>query len=86
MTTFEQAYDELPPHTGFDPFAHKTPEDLAYVCLHELDLHNEGEYKISLELRKRYLSFAVKYGSDYIKSEACRVFDSGMNQTEFYTD
>lgn len=80
---FEKALNDLPIDTGFDPFAHKTPDDLAYVCLHELDLHSEGEYKISLSLRKQYVKFIQKYGTPYQKSEAVRVFNSGLKQTHW---
>lgn len=85
-TEFDKALSQLPPNTGYDFFTHKTPEDLSWVCLHELDLHSEGEYKIALPLRKRYLKFIQKYGNAYHKSEAERVFASGLQQTEWCID
>ena len=83
---FEQALKDLPPDTSYDFFTHKTPDDLAYVCLHELDLHSEGEYKIKLSLRKKYLKFIQKYGTPYQKSEGQRVFNSGLTQTHWYIE
>lgn len=83
---FDQALNDLPVDTGYDPFTHKTVDDLCYVCLHELDLHAEGEYKIKLPLRKQYYKFIQKYGSPYYKSESKRVFDSGMKQTEWWIE
>lgn len=80
---FEKALKELPPNTGYDSFTHKDPEDLVWVCLHELDLHAEGEYKIALTLRKKYLKFIQKYGNDLHKSEAKKVFAIGLQQTEW---
>ena len=82
----EKALKDLPPNTGFDSFTHQTPDDLAYVCLHELDLHAEGEYKIALPLRKKYLKFIQKYGTPYQKAESQRVFDSGLTQTQWWIE
>jgi hypothetical protein len=81
---FDKALKALPINTSYDFFSHKTIDDLAYVCLHELDLHAEGEYKIALPLRKKYLKFILKYGSDHHKSEANQVFKQGLNQTQWY--
>ena len=81
--SFEKALKDLPANTGYDFFTHKTPEDLCWVCLHELDLHAEGEYKISLKLRKQYLKFIQKYGTPWYLAESKRIFDVGMQQTEW---
>jgi len=81
---FLKAFRELPEGTGYDYFAHKNVLDLAWICLHELDMHAEGEFEHPLKLRKQYLKFINKWGSEYMKSEAKRVFDIGMNQTEWH--
>jgi len=83
---FEKALRELPINTGYDFYAHKTIEDLSYVCLHELDLHAESEYKIALPLRKKYLKFIEKYGTPYQKTESQRVFNNGLNQTTWHIE
>jgi hypothetical protein len=83
QTQFDQALKDLPKNTGYDFFSHKTPEDLSWICLHELDLHAEGEYKISLTLRKQYLKFIQKYGTPYHIAEAKRVYAVGLQQTEW---
>ena len=54
--TFQKALDKLPEGTGFDAYSHKTVQDLCWICLHELDLHAEGEYFVPMALRKKYLS------------------------------
>ena len=81
--TFETALNELPEGTGFDSFAHKTPEDLAWVCLHELDMHSEGECRIPLTLRKKYYAFCLKWGNDYIKEESKDAYEQGLTQKNF---
>lgn len=75
--TFEKALNALPDGTGFDAYSHKTIEDLCWICLHELDLHAEAEYFVSLALRKKYLSFIRKYG--FYVTEAEQVFLEGKN-------
>ena len=35
---FDKALNALPDGTGYDHTAHKTIEDLCYLCLHELDM------------------------------------------------
>jgi hypothetical protein len=77
--TFEKALNTLPDGTGFDAYAHKTIADLCWICLHELDLHAEGEYFVPLALRKKYLSFIRKYG--FYVSEAEQMFTEGKNVT-----
>ena len=53
MTDFDKALKALPPTAGYDPFAHKTVEDLCWICLHELDLVAEEEYWLPLAERKK---------------------------------
>jgi hypothetical protein len=73
--TFEKALNDLPNDTGYDSFAHKTIQNLCYVCLHELDLHAEQEYWHPVALRKKYLAFCKKYG--FYVDEAQKQFDLG---------
>jgi hypothetical protein len=72
---FETALNNLPDGTGFDSFAHKTVEDLCWLCLHELDMHAEGEYWHTAAQRKKYLNFCRKYG--YYAEEAQEEFELG---------
>jgi hypothetical protein len=74
---FQTALNQLPDVAGFDPSAHKTIEDLCYICLFELDLHAEGEYWHPLAVRKQLLAFCKKYG--YYAKEAQKQFDAGRN-------
>ena len=62
MTDFDKALKALPPTAGYDPFAHKTVEDLCWICLHELDLVAEEEYWLPLAERKKLLKFIVRFG------------------------
>lgn len=73
--TFEKALSELPDAAGFDSFAHKTIQDLCWLCLHELDLHAEQEYWHPVAVRKKLLSFCKKYG--FYQDEAQQQFDLG---------
>jgi len=74
-TEFEAALKKLPAGTGFDPFAHKTVEDLCWICLHELDMHAEAENFASMALRKKYLAFCQLYG--FYALEAGKQFRRG---------
>jgi len=71
MTTFEKALDKLPDGTGFDAYSHKTVQDLCWICLHELDLHAEGEYFVPMALRKKYLAFNKNLASMSMKHKQC---------------
>ena len=77
MNDFDTALSKLPDSAGFDPSAHKTVEDLCYICLHELDLVAEREYWHPVAERKKLLKFIEKFGSscatDYT-DEARRVY------------
>ena len=75
IPTFDKALDALPDVCGFDLFTHKTIEDLCYLCLHELDLHAEGEYWHPAAVRKKLLAFCKKYG--YYETEAQAMFTAG---------
>lgn len=86
MSDFEQALKHLPEGTYFDSFAHNTVEDLCHVCLHELDLHAEGEYRVSLPLRKKYLKFIQKYGNEYYKNESTKIYNLGLKTQEWVID
>jgi len=75
MNTFEKALNQLPEVAGFDPYVHKTIEDLCWICLHELDLHAEQEVWHTLAIRKALLAFCKKYG--YYQKEAQEMFNAG---------
>lgn len=74
--TFEKALDKLPDVCGFDPFSHFTLEDLCWLCLHELDLHAEGEYWHPVVVRRKLLFFCKKYG--FYVPEAVAAFTAGQ--------
>jgi len=71
--------------TYFDSEEHTTVGDLCYLCLHELDMHAEGEYWHPLKDRKALLKFCQKWGAyayDTINypQESQRQFDLGKNR------
>ena len=78
--TFEQALKKLPSGTYYDDFAHKTIEALCFVCLHELDLHAEGEYFHPLAMRKKYMKFIETFG--FYVDEAKHVYKIGLGKTK----
>ena len=80
IATFDQAVKELPDGTYFEPFEHKTIESLCFVCLHELDLHAEGEYYHPIAMRKKYLKFILKHG--HYTNEAQQVYKIGLGKTK----
>ena len=48
--------------TYFEPGQHTRICDLCYLCLHELDLHAEGEYWHPIAIRRALLKFCQKWG------------------------
>lgn len=63
--TYDQALKDFRPvaHlTYFEYREHTTIEDLCYLCLHELDLHADGEYWHPAQVRKALLKFCQKWG------------------------
>ena len=76
-TEFESALKKLPAGTGFDSFAHKTVNDLCWICLHELDMHAEAENFVPVALRRKYVKFCSNYG--FYADEAEKQFRIGMN-------
>jgi len=78
--TFEQALKKLPSGTYYEHFAHKTIESLCFVCLHELDLHAEGEYFHPLAMRKKYMKFIETFG--FYVDEAKHVYKIGLGKTK----
>ena len=48
--------------TYFEYREHTTIADLCHLCLHELDLHAEGEYWHPIKERKALLKFCQKWG------------------------
>ena len=70
--------------TYFEYSEHTTIADLCYLCLHELDLHAEGEYWHPVKTRQALLRFCKKWGPlaqesmDYV-AEAQKIFDAGRN-------
>lgn len=73
-------FDKVIHYTYYEVSEHKTADDLCYLCLHELDLHAEGEYWHPIGVRKALLNFIKKYGSDYYKNEALRQFNIGKGK------
>jgi hypothetical protein len=80
---FETALKELPSGTYFEHFAHTTVEDLCFVCLHELDLHAEGEYFHPLAMRKKYLRFIEKHGHHVAEAQAMYKLGLGKTKRDF---
>jgi hypothetical protein len=70
--------------TYFEFSEHTTITDLCYLCLHELDLHAEGEYWHPIKERRALLKFCQKWGAyatedriNYV-TESQRQFDIGL--------
>jgi hypothetical protein len=69
--------------TYFEYSEHTTIDDLCYLCLHELDLHAEGEYWHPIKERRALLKFCQKWGPhadgriNYV-TESKREFDIGL--------
>jgi len=80
MTDINKDFSKVAHVTYFDPLVHKGAEDMCFVCLHELDLHAEGEYWHPIKLRRELLNFITKHGSDYNKAEALRQFNLGKDK------
>ena len=71
--------------TYFEPSEHTRISDLCYLCLHELDLHAEGEYWHPIKERRALLKFCQKWGKyadelglNYV-AESQKQFDLGHN-------
>jgi hypothetical protein len=64
--TFAQLVDRMPAALGgLDPLSHKTPDDLAWMARHEIDLYEEGEESdigSAADLRRAYLALVVANG------------------------
>lgn len=82
--TFEKALNELPDVCGFDPYAHKTVEDLCWLCLHELDLHAEQEHWHTAAVRKKLLAFCKKYGHFADKAKEAFAQGNGLKKSDAY--
>jgi len=81
---FHKALKKLPSSAGFDSFAHKTIEDLCWICLHELDMVAEAEYWHPVSERKRLLKFVEKHGY-YVKEARGAYYDSlGVEKEDCY--
>jgi hypothetical protein len=71
--------------TYFEYGQHTTIEDLCYLCLHELDLHAEGEYWHPVKTRQALLRFCKKWGPlaqggiDYV-AESKQQFELGKGK------
>lgn len=70
--------------TYFEFREHTTITDLCHLCLHELDLHAEGEYWHPIKERRALLKFCQKWGAhvpddglNYI-TESQKQFDIGL--------
>ena len=66
-TKFEKAYAEMPDYiSGYDPFNHKTADDLGWLVLLQCDLYEEGEESDirTKAMYRRSLAFANKYARD----------------------
>jgi hypothetical protein len=81
---FDKALNELPDVAGYDPFCHKTIEDLCYLCLHELDLHAEQEYWHPVAVRKQLLAFCKKYGFHYVEAKQQYALGKGLKRADAY--
>lgn len=80
MSDINKDFNKVGHFTYFDPMVHSTADDMTFVCLHELDLHAEGEYWHPIKIRRDLLKFIQKHGSDYHKSEALRQFNLGKDK------
>ena len=80
MSDINKDFKKVEHITYFDPMVHSTAEDMCFVCLHELDLHAEGEYWHPIKLRRDLLKFIQKHGTDYYKNEALRQFNLGKDK------
>jgi hypothetical protein len=80
MTDAKKDFGKVAHHTYFDPMVHSTVDDMCFVCLHELDLHAEGEYWHPVKTRRDLLNFINKHGTDYYKNEALRQFNLGKDK------
>ena len=81
--TYEQAlkdFSKVAHVTYFEPTEHTEVSDLCFLCLHELDLHAEGEYWHPVAIRKQLLAFCKKYGH-YVE-EAQQQFNIGKNKSK----
>jgi hypothetical protein len=81
--TYEQAlkdFSKVAHVTYFEPTEHTEVSDLCFLCLHELDLHAEGEYWHPVAIRKQLLAFCKKYGH-YVE-EAQQQFNLGKNKNK----
>lgn len=85
MDDFDKALKQLPDSVGFDWFAHKTVEDLCFICLHELDMVAEREHWLPLAERKKLLKFIEKFGKtcekDYT-NEARQMYQQALSVTK----
>jgi len=80
---FETALKALPSGTNFDPYSHTAVADLCFVCLHELDLHAEGEYFHPLAMRKKYLRFIETHGHYILEGQAMYRLGLGKTKRDF---
>ena len=80
---FEAALKVLPEGTYYEPTVHITLADLCFVCLHELDLHAEGEYFHPLAMRKKYLRFIEKHGHYILEGQAMYRLGLGKTKRDF---
>ena len=83
MSDFQKALDNLPDDTDLDVH-HNTVKDLCWLCLHEIDLHQEGEYRHSIKRLKEYRAFINKFGDDWFKGEVNKIWAKALAQNEFY--
>jgi hypothetical protein len=80
MIDVKKDFSKVSHHTYYDPMVHSTTDDMCFVCLHELDLHAEGEYWHPIKVRRDLLKFITKHGTDYHKNEALRQFNLGKDK------
>lgn len=84
MTDFQKALDRLPDGTGFDWTVHHDISDLVWLCLHEIDLHHEGEYRHTKRALNAYRKFISEYGYDRDIAEVEKIFPAALARREFY--
>jgi hypothetical protein len=83
MSDFQKALDELPDGTGLDNH-HQDIGDLVFLCLHELDMHHEGEYQHTLKRLQQYRKFIYKWGGEWSRNQVDKMWPTIIRRNEFY--
>lgn len=79
--------NKLPKNSLYSPKVHKTIEDICLVCLQELDLHAEGQYKHKKKNLLQYLRIIkIHSGDRFLISEAMTSYRECLRQTDWLTE